>query len=101
MSYKRAKELMADVLAVFKGEGVAECLRRGEEVAAKWEKQSPQVAKMMRDGGLGDCLTVLGFPADHRRRLASTNLLENLMKRLKKRTRAWWACSPTAPAATG
>lgn len=41
---------------------------------------------MLRDG-LGDCLTVLSFPADHRRRLASTNALENLMRRLKKRTR--------------
>ena len=30
---------------------------------------------------------MLSFPADHRRRLTSTNLLENLMKRLKKRTR--------------
>ena len=86
VSYKRANELMADVLAVFKGEGVAECLRRGEEVAAKWETASPPVSKMLREG-LGDCLAVLGFPAEHRRRLASTNMLESLMKRLKKRTR--------------
>jgi transposase-like protein len=87
VSYKRAKELMADVLAAFKGEDLAECLRRGEEVAAKWEPTHPGVATMLREGGLADCLTVLSFPADHRRRLTSTNLLENLMKRLKKRTR--------------
>jgi len=86
VSYKRAKELMKDALAVFEGQDVAECLRRGEEVATKWEKTSASVAKMLREG-LIDCLTVLSFPADHRRRLASTNLLENLMKRLKKRTR--------------
>jgi putative transposase len=86
VSYKRSKQLMADVLSVFKGEDVAECLRRGEEVAAKWEPACAAVSKVMREG-LGDCLTVLGFPADHRRRLSSTNLLENLMKRLKKRTR--------------
>ena len=30
---------------------------------------------------------MLGFPEHHRKRLASTNLLENLMRRLKKRTR--------------
>jgi transposase-like protein len=41
---------------------------------------------MLRDG-LEDCLAVLSFPADHPRRLTSTNLLENLMRRLKKRTR--------------
>ena len=86
VSYKRARELTADVLSVFRGADAAECLRRGEEVAAKWESSSAAVSKLMRDG-LGDCLTVLAFPADHRRRLASTNLLENLMKRLKKRTR--------------
>lgn len=86
VSYKRAKELMADVLSAFKGADVAECLRRGEEVAAKWETTIAPVATMLRDG-LGDCLTVLAFPAEHRRRLSSTNVLENLMKRLKKRTR--------------
>lgn len=86
VSYKRSKELMADVKAIFQGEDAAECLRRGEEVAAKWEKSSPAVAKLLR-AGLGDCLTVLGFPEEHRTRLTSTNMLESLMKRLKKRTR--------------
>jgi transposase-like protein len=85
VSYKRSRELMADVLAVFKGDDLAECLRRGEELAAKWETQAPPVARMMREG-LGECLTVLSFPADHRMRLRSTNMLEVLMKRLKKRT---------------
>ena len=85
VSYKRSAELMADVKAIFKGDDVAECLRRGEEVASKWEKTSPAVSKMLREG-LGDCLTVMSFPEDHRMRLTSTNMLENLMKRLKKRT---------------
>jgi len=85
VSYKRAAELMADVKAIFQGEDAAECLRRGEEVAIKWESSSPAVSKMLREG-LGDCLTVLSFPADHRRGLTSTNMLESLMKRLKKRT---------------
>jgi putative transposase len=85
VSYKRAAELMKDVQSVFKGEDTPECLRRGEELAMKWEKTSPPVAKMMRES-LGDCLTVLSFPSDHRPRLTSTNMLESLMKRLKKRT---------------
>ena len=85
VSCKRTGELMKDVQSVFQGEGAGECLQRGEELASKWEKQSPPVAKMMREG-LGDCLTVLAFPADHRKGLTSTNMLESLMKRLKKRT---------------
>jgi putative transposase len=86
VSYKRLKELNRDLAAVFAGDGKAECLRRGEEMAARWERACPAVAAMLRDG-LEDCLTAETFPGHHRKRLRSTNLLENLMKRLKKRTR--------------
>ena len=71
---------------VFEPSERAECLRRGEEMAGKWEGRYPAVAKMLREG-LEDCLAVLDFPEHHRRRLQSTNMLENLMKRLKKRSR--------------
>lgn len=87
VSYRKQREMMADLKAVFAGEDEKECLLRGEEMAMKWQQRSPKVASMLRDG-LQDCLTVLqpGVPADHRIRLTSTNLLENLMKRLKKRS---------------
>ena len=55
-------------------------------MAARWEGRYLAVAKMLREG-LEDCLAVLDFPSHHRRRLQSTNMLENLMKRLKKRSR--------------
>jgi transposase-like protein len=86
--WKLRGELMKDLAAVFAPWERAECLRRGEEVAEKWERQMrcPKVASALREG-LEDCLAVLSFPGHHRRRLAGTNLLENIMKRLKKRTR--------------
>lgn len=86
VSHKRAAELMADAAAVFAPEDRAECLRRAGEMADKWRAASPAVAAMF-EGGAGDCLTVLSMPGHHRRRLASTNMAENLMKRLRKRTR--------------
>jgi transposase-like protein len=88
VSYKRLKELNRDLAAVFAGagEGRAECLRRAEEMAGRWEASSPAVAAMLRDG-LEDCLAAESFPEHHRKRLRSTNLLENMMKRLRKRTR--------------
>ena len=86
VSYKVAGDLMKDLRAVFAGQDRRECLRRGEEMAARWEGRYPAVAKMLREG-LEDCLTVLEFPEQHRRRLHSTNLLESLMKRLKARTK--------------
>lgn len=86
VSYKVLKELMADLVVVFEPEDRVECLRRRDEMADKWESRYPTVAKMLREG-LEDCLAVLDFPEHHRRRLRSTNMLENLMKRLKKRSR--------------
>jgi len=86
VSYKKRSGLMADVKSIFAGHDASECLRRGEEVAEKWEKASASIAKVIREG-LGDCLTVLSFPATHRLGLTSTNMLESLMKLLKKRTR--------------
>jgi transposase-like protein len=85
VSYKVLKELMKDVAAAFTPTERTECLRRAEEVAAKWQGRYPAVAAMFRDG-FEDCLAVLNLPENHRRQLASTNLLENLMRRLKKRT---------------
>jgi putative transposase len=86
VSYKQAKGLMDEARAVFAGATREECLLRGEEMALRWEARNAAVARLLREG-LEDCLTVLSFPEDHRRRLASTNELENLMRRLKKRTR--------------
>ena len=86
VSYKKLKELNRDLASVFAPAEHEECRRRAEEMAIKWERASPAAAKMLREG-LDDCLTVLSFPEHHRKKLASTNLLENIMKRLKKRTR--------------
>lgn len=88
VSYKQAKGLLAEARAVFAGATRQECLLRGEEMALRWEAKNPGVSRLLREG-LEDCLAVLAprIPEDHRRRLASTNELENLMRRLKKRTR--------------
>ena len=80
------REVLQDLAAVFAGSDRAECLRRGEEMAEKWEARKPEVARMLRDG-LEDCLTVWNYPDSHRRKLGSTNMLERLMKTLKQRTR--------------
>jgi putative transposase len=86
VSYKQAKELMKEARAVFEGATRRECLLRAEGMALRWEPGNAGVSRLLREG-LEDCLAVLDFPEDHRRRLASTNELENLMRRLKKRTR--------------
>ena len=52
-------------------------------MACKWERSSPAVSAMLREG-LEDCLTVLGVPDHHRKRLSNTYLLENMLKRLNR-----------------
>jgi transposase-like protein len=86
VSYRLADEVLRDAAWVFAPEERQECLRRGEETAVKWEGRYPKVGKLLREG-LEDCLTVCGFPVEHQRRLRSTNMLENLMKRIKSRTK--------------
>jgi putative transposase len=86
VSYKKLKALMGEVASVFAPEEKAECLRRAEEMALRWEQTAPAVAAMLREG-IEDCLAVLSFPEHHRRKFRSTNLLENMMKQLKKRTK--------------
>lgn len=86
VSWKAYREVAQDMVIVFVPGERVECLRRAEEMAVKWEGRYPAVAKMLREG-LEDCLAVLDFPQHHRRRLQSTNMLETLMKRLKKRSR--------------
>jgi transposase-like protein len=86
VSYKLMKELMRDLSGVYGSWDRVECLRRGQEMAQKWENRCVGVSRMLSEG-LEDTLTVLSLAPTHRRKLASTNLLENVMKRLKKRSR--------------
>ena len=86
VSHKAYRELMRDIRAVFAGSDRSQCLALGEQMAQRWERRSPKVARMLREG-LEDCLAVLHFPPTHRRRLTSTNMLERVMRELKRRSR--------------
>ena len=85
-SRKHRKELAGDIRSVFLPEERIECLQRAEEMASKWERIAPGVAAMLRDD-FESCLTVCQLPPEHRRRLNSTNMLERVMKELKRRSR--------------
>ena len=86
VSWKDAKDLMRDIRSVLEPEERIECLRRAEEMATKWDRTAPGVAKMLRND-FESCLTVCVLPPDHRRKLNSTNMLERVMRDLKQRTR--------------
>ena len=83
---KRSGELMADIASVFEPENRNECMLRGMVMADKWRRCYPSVAKMLEEG-LEDCLSVCSFDEGIRKKMNSTNMLENIMRRLKARTR--------------
>jgi putative transposase len=85
VSWRDDKELSKDLRAIFVSESRETCLAVAEEVAAKWEKKAPELAKVLR-AGIEDCLTVQEMPSEIRRRLRSTNMLERLMRSLKQRS---------------
>lgn len=84
--WKHSKELMNDIISVFEPQLRNECMLRGMVMADKWRKRYPAVAKMLEDG-LEDCLSVCSFDEGIGRKMNSTNMLENIMRRLKTRTR--------------
>jgi transposase-like protein len=84
--WKQSRELMEDIASVFEPEHRNECMLRGMVMADKWRRRYPTVSKMLEDG-LEDCLSVCSFDEDIRKKMNSTNMLENIMRRLKARTR--------------
>lgn len=85
VSWKQFAAVAHDMKQVFKAEDGSQCRAVAMQIALKWENQFPRFANRLRDG-IDDCLAVTGLPASHRLRLASTNLLERLMRELKRRT---------------
>jgi transposase-like protein len=76
--------IQEDLRTVFGGQTLEESLRCRDEMAGKWGKRYPAVAQIL--AGVEDCLSVLCFPSEHRKRLASTNHAENLMLQIRRRT---------------
>jgi transposase-like protein len=86
VSYKEARELSADLRAIFAPASCAQCRRVAGEVCEKWAKRAPKMVASLEEA-LEDCLTVQELPPQLRRRLKSTNLMERLMRELKRRSR--------------
>ncbi len=84
-SWKVRKILAKELSTVFKPEERKECIRRAEEMAARWENKYPSIARTLREG-IEECLTVCILPSALRRKLCSTNMVERQMQAIKKRT---------------
>ena len=78
--------LAKDMAAARKLEDYKLCLQEAERIAVRYEKRYPAVARQIR-AQFEETLAVHGLPREHRRRMYTTNMLERLMRELKRRTR--------------
>jgi len=76
----------ADIRSIFNAPDRAEAERLLKITAQKYEKSAPKLANWMEEN-LPEGLTVFNFPAQHRRRLRTTNMLERINKEIRRRTR--------------
>jgi putative transposase len=82
----RQEEVSGELRGVFNAPNRAEADRLLDLMARKYEKAAPRLARWLEEN-VPDGLTVFDFPAEHRRRLRTNNLLERLNRELKRRTR--------------
>lgn len=83
---KRLKELAAGLRGVFAAPTRGTALGLAFELADRWRESHPKVAEHVEEH-IEQCLTCLGFPEGHRRRIRTTNGPERLNQQIKRRTR--------------
>jgi putative transposase len=79
-------EVARELRALFDAPDRAEADRRLELAVKKYEKIAPKLSAWL-EVNVPESLTVFQFPATHRRRLRTSNLLERVNQELKRRTR--------------
>jgi putative transposase len=84
--WKQFADVAKDLKTVFATADLNEARITAYTVAARWETKFPQFSCALTDG-IDDCLAVQELPQPHRLRLASTNMIERVMRELKRRTR--------------
>ena len=80
------KEVAADIKAIFDAPNRQEAERLLALTVEKYQEKASRLAQWMEDN-LPEGLTVFAFPAEHRRRIRTTNMLERLNREIRRRTR--------------
>lgn len=86
VGWRDEKTLIGDLRQIFAHGDREHCLRVAGEVASDWRGRNAKLADWIETTA-EQCLTVWDLPQVLRRRLNSTNMLERLMRELKRRSR--------------
>jgi transposase-like protein len=83
---EQRKEVAADIRGIFNAPNRNEAGRLLTAAVKKYEQSAPRLSEWL-EGNLEQGLTVMSFPAEHQRRLRTTNLCERVNREIKRRTR--------------
>ena len=79
-------EIKKQIRAVFYAQDYETGLKKGRSLIEAYEDRYPQAMACLAKS-LGECLTCLRLPEDHRRRVRTTNGLERLIEEARRRTK--------------
>jgi putative transposase len=80
------KEIAADIRAVFNAPNDEEAKRLLSKVVKKYGTTAPELSNWMGHS-VPESMTVVQFPASHRKKLRTSNMAERVNHELKRRTR--------------
>jgi transposase-like protein len=78
-------EVAEDLRVIFRSSDRNEANQKLARLVVKWTESAPKLAEWM-EHNIPEGLNVFKLPPAHRRRLATTNAVENLNRQLKRRT---------------
>lgn len=83
----RRKDAAAMLKAIHTQEDAEACHRKAEEVAVKLEAMRLKKAARILRGGITESLSYHDFPREHHRSIRTNNMLERIMRELRRRAR--------------
>lgn len=83
---EQRKEVASDLRAIFNAPGRVEAERLLAATVKKYGESAPRLSRWL-EGNVAQGLTVMSYPAEHQKRLRTTNLNERVNRELKRRTR--------------
>jgi transposase-like protein len=83
---EQRKEVAADIRAIFNAPSRSEAGRLLAATVKKYSETAPRLSLWMEEN-LEQGLTVMSFPAEHQKRVRTTNLCERVNREIKRRTR--------------
>lgn len=85
VGHKHKAALSKELSAARKLPEQQHCLMEAERIAESWEGQYPRLAAQIRDQ-FEETLSVHELPREHRRKVYTSNMIERVMREVKRRT---------------